>query len=208
MIYATPATGRLGLLVLFVLILCGVRIGAALGLVGLGGLAMVLSPEAAVIKAGVITIDTLTRYELGTLPLFILIGHLAHHAGIVQGAYRCARAWFAWLPGGLGIATVFAAAGFAAVSGASTATAAVFSRIALPELLRYRYQPGFAAAVVAAGGTLASLIPPSAIMVVYGIITETSIGSLLLAGFIPGMISAAVYAGAILVRFRLNPSLV
>lgn len=102
---------------------------------------------------------------------------------------------------------MFAAAGFAAVSGASTATAAVFSRIALPELLRYRYHPGFAAAVVAAGGTLASLIPPSAIMVVYGIITETSIGGLLLAGFIPGVISALLYSATILWRFYFNPSL-
>jgi len=86
-------------------------------------------------------------------------------------------------------------------AGASTATAAVFARISIPELLRYKYQPGIAAAVVAAGGTLASLIPPSAIMVVYGIITETSIGGLLLAGFIPGVISAVLYASIILVRF-------
>ncbi len=144
---------------LAILIGLGVRIFVAAGVVGFCGLWALLGFTKAVGIAGHIPYSDTTNYALSVLPLFILIGHLAHHAGIVQGAYRCARAWLGWLPGGLGIATVFAAAGFAAVSGASTATAAVFSRIALPELLRYKYQPGFAAAVVAAGGTLASLDP-------------------------------------------------
>lgn len=199
--------GLIGMAALALLIVMGVRIFVAAGIVGFCGLWALLGFSKAVGIAGHIPYSDTTSYALSVLPLFILIGHLAHHAGIVQGAYRCARAWLGWLPGGLGIATVFAAAGFAAVSGASTATAAVFSRIALPELLRSKYQPGLAAAIVAAGGTLASLIPPSAIMVVYGIITETSIGRLLLAGFVPGVISAAVYAAAILVRFYLNPKL-
>jgi tripartite ATP-independent transporter DctM subunit len=199
--------GLIGMAALALLIVLGVRIFVAAGIVGFCGLWALLGFSKAVGIAGHIPYSDTTNYALSVLPLFILIGHLAHHAGIVQGAYRCARAWLGWLPGGLGIATVFAAAGFAAVSGASTATAAVFSRIALPELLRSKYQPGLAAAIVAAGGTLASLIPPSAIMVVYGIITETSIGRLLLAGFVPGVISAAVYAAAILVRFYLNPKL-
>jgi len=199
--------GIIGMIALTVLIVLGVRIFVAAGIVGFLGLWALRGFDRAVGIAGHIPHSDTTNYALSVLPLFILIGHLAHHAGIVQGAYRCARAWLGWLPGGLGIATVFAAAGFAAVSGASTATAAVFSRIAIPELLRYNYHPSLAAAVVAAGGTLASLIPPSAIMVVYGIITETSIGGLLLAGFIPGMISAMVYAGTILFRFALDPSL-
>ena len=151
------------------------------GLVGMAALALIIVPacafssppgssasvglwalrgfDKAVGIAGHIPYSDTTNYALSVLPLFILIGHLAHHAGIVQGAYRCARAWLGWMPGGLGVATIFAAAGFAAVSGASTATAAVFSRIAIPELLRFKYQPGIAAAVVAAGGTLASLDP-------------------------------------------------
>ena len=197
--------GLIGMAALAILIGLGVRIFVAAGVVGFCGLWALLGFTKAVGIAGHIPYSDTTNYALSVLPLFILIGHLAHHAGIVQGAYRCARAWLGWLPGGLGIATVFAAAGFAAVSGASTATAAVFSRIALPELLRYKYQPGFAAAVVAAGGTLASLIPPSAIMVVYGIITETSIGGLLLAGFIPGVISALVYSATILWRILFQP---
>ena len=102
--------------------------------------------------------------------------------------------WFGWLPGGLAIATVFAAAAFGAISGASTATAAVFARVAIPEMLRHRYSPSLAAGVVAAGGTLASLIPPSGILVIYAIIVEESVGALLIAGIVPGVFSAVVYA--------------
>ena len=111
------------------------------------------------------------------------------------------------MPGGLAVATVFATAGFAAVSGARTATAAVFSRVAIPEMLRYGYDRRLAAGVVAAGGTLAALIPPSAILVIYGIIVEESIGRLLVAGFIPGIVSALIYAAIIVVRARINPEL-
>ena len=126
---------------------------------------------------------------------------------MVRDAYRAARAWLGWMPGGLGVASIFAAAGFGAVSGASQATAAVFARVAIPELLKYRYSPSFAAAAVAASGTLASLIPPSAALVVYGAIVEQSIGRLLLAGFIPGLFSAALYAAFVLLRFSSKPEL-
>lgn len=199
--------GIIGCIALTIMILLGVRIFVAAGIVGFCGLWALRGFDIAVGISGHIPFSDTTNYALSVLPLFILIGFLAHNAGIVQGAYRCARAWLGWMPGGLGIATVFASAGFAAVSGASTATSAVFARIAIPELLRYKYAPGLAAAVVAAGGTLASLIPPSAIMVVYGIITETSVGQLLMAGFIPGAISAALYAAVILIRFKMNPAL-
>lgn len=199
--------GIIGLVALTVLIVMGVRVFVAAGLVGLVGLAALRNWDVAAGISGIVPHQQTTSYALSVLPLFILIGFLAHFAGIIQGAYRCARAWLGWLPGGLAIATIFATAGFAAVSGASTATAAVFSRVAIPELLRYNYHPRLAAAVVAAGGTLASLIPPSAILVVYGIIVEQSIGALLLAGFVPGVISAIVYAGLLLVRFKFNPSL-
>lgn len=199
--------GIIGLVALTVLIVMGVRVFVAAGLVGLVGLAALRNWDVAAGISGIVPHQQTTSYALSVLPLFILIGFLAHFAGIIQGAYRCARAWLGWLPGGLAIATIFATAGFAAVSGASTATAAVFARVAIPELLRYNYHPRLAAAVVAAGGTLASLIPPSAILVVYGIIVEQSIGALLLAGFVPGVISAVIYAGLLLVRFKFNPSL-
>ncbi|MDG1069131.1 MAG: TRAP transporter large permease, partial [Sulfitobacter sp.] len=120
-------------------------------------------------------------------------GYLAYYAGLTKALFEAAKRWIAWVPGGLAVATVFATAGFAAVSGASVATSAVFARIAIPEMLENGYNKQFAAGVVAAAGTLASLIPPSAILVIYAIIVEQDVGKLLLAGFIPGAFSALVY---------------
>ena len=125
------------------------------------------------------------------------IGYLAYYAKLTSALFEAAKRWIAWVPGGLAVSTVFATAGFAAVSGASVATAAVFARIAIPEMLKIGYNKQFAAGVVAAGGTLASLIPPSAILVIYAIIVEQDVGKLLLAGFIPGAVSALVYGGLI-----------
>jgi tripartite ATP-independent transporter DctM subunit len=144
---------------------------------------------------------------LGLLPIFILIGFLAFQAGMTKQLFQAAKAWVGFVPGGLAVATVFATAGFAAVSGASTATAAVFSRVAIPEMLKEGYDKKLAAGVVAAGGTLASLIPPSAILIIYAIIVEESVGALLLAGFLPGVFSAFVYAGIIIVWAKINPKL-
>ncbi len=139
------------------------------------------------------------------LPPFILIGFLAFHAGMTQKLFDAARKWIGWVPGGLAVATVFATAGFAAVSGASTATAAVFSRVVIPEMLAYKYDKRLAAGVVAAAGTLATLIPPSAILVIYAIIVEESVGALLLAGFLPGIFSALFYAGIIIFWAKIKP---
>ena len=139
------------------------------------------------------------------VPRFIFIGFLAFHAGMTQQLFDAARKWVGWVPGGLAVATVFATAGFAAVSGASTAKAAVFSRVAIPEMLRHGYDKKLAAGVVAAGGTLASLIPPSAILVIYAIIVEESVGELLLAGFLPEAVSALIYAAIIIVWALFRP---
>jgi tripartite ATP-independent transporter DctM subunit len=140
------------------------------------------------------------------LPMFILIGYLAFYAGMTQSLFEAAKAWMGWMPGGLAIATIFAVAAFSAVSGASTAAAAVFARVAIPEMLKANYDKRLASGVVAAGGTLDALIPPSAIMVVYAIIVEASIGKLLIAGFIPGLISAVCYAGIVMVWSKINPT--
>ena len=185
--------------------LLGVRIAYAAGITGVLGLIAVRGWDPGTGLAGLLAYSESTHYTLSVLPMFILIGYLAFHAGLTQGAFYAARCWFGRLPGGMAIATVFAAAGFGAVSGASTASAAVFSRISIPEMLRYGYDKKLAAATVAAGGTLASLIPPSAILVIYGIIVEQSIGALLLAGFIPGFISAINYALIIIIWCKLNP---
>jgi tripartite ATP-independent transporter DctM subunit len=139
--------------------------------------------------------------------MFILIGFIAYHAGLTHALFEAARAWLGWVPGGLAVSTVFATAGFAAVSGASTATAAVFTRVAVPHMLENGYDRRLAVGVVAAGGTLASLIPPSAILVVYAIIVEQSVGALLLAGFIPGIVSALIYGMLIVGQCMLKPEL-
>lgn len=143
--------------------------------------------------------DRLSSRNSLLIPTFILIGFLAYHAGLTKALFEAAKRWVGWLPGGLAVSTVFATAGFAAVSGASVATSAVFARIAIPEMLKVGYDKRFAAGVVAAGGTLASLIPPSAILVIYAIIVEQDVGRLLLAGFLPGMFSAIIYAVLIVI---------
>ncbi len=199
--------GIISIAIIIALVFLGVRVAFAAGFVGVLGLIMLRGWNAGGGMAGLTAHAEASHYTLSVLPMFILIGFLAYYAGLTQGAFRCARAWFGWLPGGLAVATVFATAGFAAVSGASTATAAVFSRVAIPEMLKYGYQQRLAAGVVAAGGTLASLIPPSAILVIYAIIVEESVGALLLAGFIPGAVSALIYMAIVVLRCQINPGL-
>ena len=199
--------GIVGSAVLIGLVLIGVRVVYACALVGLLGLVTIVGWTGGAGNAGMIPYAKGTLYPLSVLPMFILIGFLAYHAGMTQSLFDAARKCFGWVPGGLAVATVFATAGFAAVSGASTATAAVFSRVAIPEMLKYGYSQRLAAGVVAAGGTLASLIPPSAILVIYAIIVEESIGRLLVAGFIPGIVSAMIYAALIIFMAARNPEL-
>ncbi len=199
--------GTIGMVLLVLIVFAGVRVFIAAGIVGLGGLIALIGWDAGVGIAGTVPHSKSIAYTLSVLPMFILIGYLAFHAGLTQAVFDAARKWFGWVPGGLAVSTVFATAGFAAVSGASTATAAVFSRIAIPEMLKYGYDRRLAAGVVAAGGTLASLIPPSAILVIYAIIVEESVGKLLLAGFIPGIVSAIIYALIISGRVMVNPKM-
>ncbi len=197
---------------LFVLVIIGVRVAFATAFIGFFGLSLFFMQKqgfdrgliTALKLTGQIPHSKSTSYALSLIPTFILIGYLAYFAGLTRYLFEAAKRWVGWLPGGLGVATVFATAGFAAVSGASVATSAVFARIAIPEMLRLNYDRRFAAGVVAAGGTLASLIPPSAILVIYAIIVETSVSKLLLAGFIPGAVSALIYGALIvgLAKFR------
>ncbi|WP_419904555.1 TRAP transporter large permease [Kiloniella sp.] len=193
-----------GLLV--VLVIMGVRVAFAAAFIGFMGLVAIFGQKyglekgflVAVKMAGTVPHSKATTYALSLIPTFILIGYLAYYAGLTKALFEAAKRWVGWLPGGLGVATVFATAGFAAVSGASVATSAVFARIAIPEMLKLGYDKKFAAGVVAAGGTLASLIPPSAILVIYAIIVEESVGALLLAGFLPGLVSALIYGGLVI----------
>jgi tripartite ATP-independent transporter DctM subunit len=192
--------------VLLVLVLIGVRVAFAAAFVGIVGLCLYFMQRqgfdrglvTALKLAGQIPHSKSSGYALSLIPTFILIGYLAYYAGLTRTLFEAAKRWVGWVPGGLGVSTVFATAGFAAVSGASVATSAVFARIAIPEMLKLNYDKAFAAGVVAAGGTLASLIPPSAILVIYAIIVEESVGKLLLAGFLPGFVSALIYAGLVI----------
>ena len=191
---------------LLLMVILGMRVAFAAGLAGMIGLIWIFwarsdyDPErfswalgVAVKTAGQVPHSKVASHALSLIPTFILIGYLAYYAGLTRALFEAAKRWIAWVPGGLAVSTVFATAGFAAVSGASVATSAVFARIAIPEMLKVGYDKRFAAGVVAAGGTLASLIPPSAILVIYAIIVEQDVGRLLLAGFIPGMFSALIY---------------
>jgi tripartite ATP-independent transporter DctM subunit len=135
------------------------------------------------------------------------MGYFAYYAGITRDLYWTARQWLGHLPGGLAIATIFGSAGFAAACGASTASAAVMGRIALPELKKFGYDDKVSAGCVAAGGTMATMIPPSVLLVIYGFIAEESIGALLLAGFLPGLLEAFSYSLLLFLRFKVNPSL-
>ncbi|PRY25467.1 tripartite ATP-independent transporter DctM subunit [Aliiruegeria haliotis] len=196
---------------LLVLVLIGTRVAFAAAIAGVVGLVWIFwakkgyDPEqfmwaltVATKTAGQVPHSKVTSQALSLIPTFILIGYLAYYAGLTKALFTAAKRWVGWLPGGLGVATVFATAGFAAVSGASVATSAVFARIAIPEMLEVGYDKRFAAGVVAAAGTLASLIPPSAILVIYAIIVEQDVGALLLAGFIPGAFSALIYGGMVI----------
>ena len=202
---ATPETGFLGLAILLLLILGGVRIGAALGLVGIAGLMLVLGPEPAVIKAGVVTIDTLTRYELGTLPLFLLMAHVLLAADASSDMFTAAARIVGHRPGGLAYAAVAGCAGFGAINGSSLATAATVGSVALPEMRRRGYSDSLATGTVAAGGTLGQMIPPSGALIVFGIISQTSIGELFTAAIVPGITQALFYFAVIWLLVRWKP---
>ena len=199
--------GIIGVGLLIAMVAIGVRVFVAAALTGFLGLLALRQWDVAGAIAGTIPHSKTVTYPLSVLPLFILIGFLAFHAGFTSRLFEAARRWVGWVPGGLAVATVFAAAGFAAVSGASTATAAVFSRVAIPDMLRNAYDRRLTSGVIAAGGPLASLIPPSAILVIYAILVEESVGRLLLAGFLPGIVSALIYAGLIIAMCRIRPDL-
>lgn len=199
--------GIAGMVLLIVLLALRVPIAVALGAVAMIGLSMVLSFDAMVGAAGSLTFDFVASWELSAIPLFIFMGAVSSRSGLVASLFSVARVWLARIPGGLAVATNLSAAGFAAASGSSLATTAAMGELAIPEMLRARYQPGLACAVVAASGTLGSLIPPSILLVIFGLIAEVSIGDLLLAGVVPGLLTAIAYGALIVVRCKINPSL-
>jgi len=182
-------------------------IAFSLMLVGFAGIAYLSSLEAALPVAARTVYEVSAYYPYTVIPLFIVMGGFAGSSGMTHELYRAFDKWLRKLPGGLAIATIGACAAFAAVSGSSVATAATMGTIAAPEMKRFKYHPGLAAGSIAAGGTLGFLIPPSIGFIIYGMLTEQSIGRLLIAGIIPGLILAAAYMGVVVVKVKLNPSL-
>ncbi|WP_422002078.1 TRAP transporter large permease [Reyranella sp.] len=201
------STGILALTALTLFLLSGVRIAFATAMCGFFGLWLLRGYDPAASLSIQSILGHLINYNLLVLPLFIMMGFFAYYANITRDIYWAARQWLGHLPGGLAVATVVGCAGFAAACGASTASAAVMGRVALPELKKYGYDDKVSTGCVAAGGTMAIMIPPSVLIVIYGFIAEESIGALLLAGILPGLLQAASYVAMLLLRFKLNPAL-
>jgi tripartite ATP-independent transporter DctM subunit len=199
--------GVLGVLALLVLLTLGVPLGVAMGTVGMVGLALLLGPEPAVIKSGVVLFETITRYELGVLPLFLFMAHVCFAAGASRDFFDAAARMVGHRRGGLAIASVAGCAGFGAISGSSLATAATIGLIGLPEMRKRGYSDAFATGSIAAGGTLGSIIPPSGALIVFGILAEESIGRLFTAAIIPALSQALFYIVTIVLLCRWRPSI-
>ena len=196
--------GLAGLVVFFVFLALRVPIAIAMGLVGLGGGIALNGFDTTLFITGALPFSSVFPYGLSVVPLFVLMGTLALESGTSRNLYDAGNAAFGHVRGGLSMGTIAACAGFGAICGSSLATAATMGRISIPEMRNRGYDPGFAAATVAAGGTLGVLIPPSIILVIYAILTEQSIGRLFVAALIPGLIATVLYVVAILVYVRLR----
>jgi tripartite ATP-independent transporter DctM subunit len=189
-----PGTaGVIVLCVLAVLLAAGVHIGISLGLGGILGIYLAINPNAAWAQLATIPFSKTNNFDLAVIPLFILMGALATQAGLTTDLYKAAHDWLGRMKGGLAIATTIASAAFGAACGSTIVNAAVFTKMAMPEMTRFGYDKRLSAGCIAASGTLASLIPPSILMLIYAIITEQSTGKLLVAGLVPGLLSAAMY---------------
>ncbi|HJU31748.1 MAG TPA: TRAP transporter permease [Hyphomicrobiaceae bacterium] len=189
----------LGFIALFALMLLRVPVGMAMGLVGVVGFGSIVGSGPALKMVGQTSMRTVTDWNFAVVPLFLLMGSFATTSGMSRELFRAANAFLGHLRGGLGIATIAACGGFAAICGSSVATAATFSRVAYPEMRRYGYPQSFATGVIAAGGTLGIMIPPSTVFAVYGLITEQDIGKLFVAGIIPGILAILMYMATITV---------
>ena len=204
---APEITGYVVVTGLLIALTLGTHIGVALGLAGFVGIYLSVGPDAAFAQLTAIPFGTTNSFALAVIPLFILMGSFATVSGITTELFRMAYVWLGALRGGLAMATVMSSAAFGAASGSTIVNAAVFTRMAMPEMDRFGYDVRLSAGCIAAAGTLAALIPPSILMVVYAVITEQSIGKLLIAGVIPGILTAIIYCAGIYVFARVRPDL-
>jgi tripartite ATP-independent transporter DctM subunit len=199
--------GIIGLLLLVVVFLTGLELGFAMAILGFVGFGYIVSIKAACSMVAQDIFDTLSSYGFTVLPVFVLMGQIAFNGGIAKKLYDSAYKFIGHIPGGLAMATVGAATAFGSVTGSATATAATFSSVAIPEMDRYGYSRKLSSGVVAASGTLGCLIPPSVPLIIYGIITEQSIGKLFLASVIPGLLVSLFFLSIIYEWCKINPSL-
>jgi len=202
--------GTAGLIVgalLVVMLTVGVHIGVALGLTGFLGILLAINPQAALAQLATVPFSTTNSFTLAVIPLFILMGALASQAGLTTDLYRAAYSWLGRVRGGLAMATTLASAAFGAACGSTIVNAAVFTKMAMPEMTRFGYDKRISAGCIAASGTLASLIPPSILMIVYAVITEQSVARLLVAGLVPGLLSAGIYMAGIYLIARRYPEM-
>lgn len=204
----SPVTvGLIGIAILVFLLFLRMPVGLVMASVGFTGFAYLTSVEGAFGILRSVPFVTAASYDLSVLPLFLLMGTFAFYSGMSEGLYRSAYKWIGAYPGGLAMATIIGCTGFAAVSGSTLATAATMGMIALPEMKKYHYDSALATGAVASGGSLGILIPPSSIFIIYGIITEQSIGELFIAGVIPGLLLAVLFVLIITARVRWNEKL-
>lgn len=199
--------GILGCIVLVLLLALSLPVAFTMAVVGFVGFALVVTPSAALSLITSDLYETFSSYSLTVIPLFVLMGQIAFHAGISRGLFNAAYHWLGPLPGGLAMATVGACTAFGAICGSGPATSATMALVALPEMKRYKYSMELATGAVASGGTLGMLIPPSVVFIVYGIITQQSIGKLFISGIVPGLIIAALFCITIYVSCKLRPEL-
>jgi len=197
--------GYVGFIVLLVLLFSGMPIGFVMALIGFAGMTYLTTMESGLGLLGNVPYSTVNTYSFCVIPLFILMGSFAFYTGLSKDLYGTVYKWLGHFPGGLAMATVGACAGFAAISGSSLATAATMGTVALPEMKRYKYDPALATGCIAAGGSIGILIPPSVVLVIYGILTNEPIGDLFIAGFIPGILEALFYLGTIYIICKIDP---
>ena len=199
------AVAAIGFVALFTLMLLRVPVGMAMGLVGVCGYSYIAGSGPALKLIGQTSMRTVTDYTFGVIPMFMLMGAFVSVSGVSRELFRAANAFIGHLRGGLGVATVLACGGFAAICGSSVATAATFSSVAYPEMRRFGYPQSFSTGVIAAGGTLGAMLPPSTVLAVYAILTQQDIGKLFMAGIVPGLLAMGMYVLTIFIIVRVRP---
>jgi C4-dicarboxylate transporter, DctM subunit len=199
--------GAIGIAIVFALMALEVPIGFAMAFIGVLGFTCLVNFQGAFFQAAAVPFGLISSYDFIVLPLFMFMANVVFQSGLSKNLYDCANKLMGRLPGGLAIATIGACAVFAAISASSIATAVTIGLVAIPEMKKYGYNHGFACGTVAVGGTLGPLIPPSGILIIYGVLTQQSIGKLFIAGIIPGIILSLMFIVYIYARARINPTL-